>query len=108
MLPPNLVVLAPAVFVAALAAWLAGTAVEAWLTTLLRFSAGLAIALGVIGVVSIVSIMVRDEAGPVDIESLLLRLGGVTFAAPRVLVDDLDQRTNAVQSVTNHLRRLAP
>ena len=86
MLPPNLVVLAPAVFVAALAAWLAGTDVEAWLTTLLRFSAGLAIALGVIGVVSIVSIMVRDEAGPVDIESLLLRLGGVTFAAGLAII----------------------
>lgn len=86
MLPPNLVVLAPAVFVAAVASWLAGSEVEAWLTTLLRVAAGLAITLGVIGVASIVSIMIRDEAGPVDVESLMLRLGGASFAAGLAII----------------------
>ena len=37
MLPSNLVVLAPATFVAAIATWLAGAEREPWLNTLLRF-----------------------------------------------------------------------
>lgn len=81
MLPPNLVALAPAVFVAALASWLAGDRRDPWLTTLLRVSAGLAITFAVIGVVSIVSILARDEAGTFDIEGVFLRLGGLTMAA---------------------------
>ncbi len=64
MLPPNLVVLAPAAFVAAFTTWLAGRDRETWLATLLRTVAGLAITLGVIGVVSIISILARDEPGP--------------------------------------------
>lgn len=86
MLPPNLAVLAPVVAVAAVATWLSGPEPEVWLTTLLRFVAGLAIVFGVIGIVSIVSIMFRDEAGPVDIEAMLLRLGGVMFATGLALV----------------------
>lgn len=81
MLPPNLIVLAPAVFVAALAVWLAGTERDPWLTTLLRVSAGVAITFAAIGVLSIVSILVRDEAGTFDIAGVFLRLGGVAMAA---------------------------
>jgi hypothetical protein len=85
-LPPNLVVLAPAAFVAALATWLAGRPREPWLSALLGGVAGIAITLGVIGVVSIVSIFLRDEAGPSDIEGVLLRLGGVSLAAGLALI----------------------
>ena len=81
VLPPNLVVLAPAAFVAALATWLAGSARDPWLSTLLNVVAAAAITLGVIGVISIVSILVRDEAGPADIEGVFLRLGGISLAA---------------------------
>ena len=81
MLPPNLVALAPAVFVAALAGWLAGSDRDPWLTTLLRLSAALAITFAVIGVVSITSIVLRDEAGAFDIEGMFLRLGGLSLAA---------------------------
>ena len=81
MLPPNLVALAPAVFVAALASWLAGSDRDPWLTTLLRLGAGLAITFAAIGLVSIISIIVRDEAGSFDIEGMFLRLGGLSLAA---------------------------
>ena len=81
MLPPNLVALAPAVFVAALASWLAGSDRDPWLTTLLRLSTALAITFAVIGVVSITSIVLRDEAGSFDIEGMFLRLGGISLAA---------------------------
>ena len=86
MLPPNLVALAPAVFVAALAGWLAGSDRDPWLTTLLRLSAALAITFAVIGVVSITSIVLRDEAGSFDIEGMFLRLGGLTMAAGLALI----------------------
>jgi len=81
MLPPNLVALAPAVFVAALASWLAGSEHDPWLTTLLRLSAAFAITFAVIGVVSITSIVLRDEAGSFDVEGMFLRLGGLSLAA---------------------------
>ncbi len=81
MLPPNLVVLAPAVFVAAIATWLAGPDREAWLSTLLRVGAAIAITMGAIGVVSILSILTRDETGPSDIEGVMLRIGGICLAA---------------------------
>lgn len=86
MLPPNLVALAPAVFVAALAGWLAGSDRDPWLTTLLRLSAALAITFAVIGVVSITSIVLRDEAGSFDIEGMFLRLGGISLAAGLVVI----------------------
>lgn len=81
MLPPNLVVLAPAVLVAATAVWVAGADPDPWITTLLRLVAALAITFGVIGVISIVSIVGRDDAGTFDTDSVLLRIGGVAMAA---------------------------
>ncbi len=86
MLPPNLVVLAPAVFVASVALWLAGTDRDPWLTTLLRLGAALAITFGVIGVISIISILVRDDAGSFETDSLYLRLGGIAMAAALALI----------------------
>ena len=86
MLPPNLTVLAPPVFVSAVAVWFAGHDRDAWLSTLLRVAAALAITSAVIGVVSIVSILLSDEPGPSDIESVMLRLGGVALASGLALV----------------------
>jgi hypothetical protein len=81
MLPPNLVVLAPAAFVAAITTWLAGSDREVWLTTLLRLVAATAIVLAMIGLVSIVSILANDAGGPTDFEGVFLRLGGISMAA---------------------------
>ncbi len=81
VLPPNLVVLAPTVFVTVLAVWLAGRERDPWLTTLLRIAAGLPITLAVIGVVSTISIIVRDDSGPSDVEGIMLRLGGIVMAS---------------------------
>ena len=86
VLPPNLVVLAPAVFVAAVATWLSVDRPEAWLATLLRVAAGLAVVYVAIGGVSIISLMVSDDAGPGDFESVMLRLGGVSLAAGLALL----------------------
>jgi hypothetical protein len=86
MLPPNLVALAPTVLVTAMAVWLAGINRDPWLSTLLRLGAGLAFTFAAIGVVSILSIIVRDEAGSFDIEGVFLRLGGVTMAAGLALI----------------------
>jgi hypothetical protein len=86
MLPPNLVVLAPAAFVAAVTTWLAGRDAEIWLTTLLRLVAGVAITLAAVGVVSILSIVLRDEPGPSDIDGIFLRLGGIALAAGLALI----------------------
>ena len=86
MLPPNQAVLVPAVFVAATATWLAGTDRDAWLTTLLRLSAALAITFAVIGVISIVSILARDDAGAFDTDSVFLRFGGIAMAAGLALI----------------------
>jgi hypothetical protein len=81
VLPPNLVVLAPATFVAATATWLAGAEREPWLKALLQFVAATAIALGVIGLISIVSILANNDGAPTDFEGMFLRLGGVSMAA---------------------------
>jgi hypothetical protein len=86
MLPPNLVVLAPAVFVAALATWLSGPEREVWLTTLLRFAAALGITLGAIGMVSILSILGNDDGGPTDFEGIFLRVGGIAMAAGLAMI----------------------
>ncbi len=86
MLPSNLVVLAPATFVAAIATWLAGAEREPWLTTLLRFVAAIAITLGVIGLASIVTIAGSNDGGPIDVEGLFLRLGGMAMAAGLAMV----------------------
>ena len=86
MLPPNLAVLAPPVLVGAVAVWFAGRDRDSWLSTLLRVSASLAFIYVAIGLVSIVSILASDEPGPSDIESVMLRLGGVALAAGLALV----------------------
>jgi hypothetical protein len=93
MLPPNLVVLAPVVFVAAAAIWLGGSDRDAWLTTLLRLSAAMAITFAVIGVISIVSILARDDAGTFDTDSVFLRLGGIAMAAGLALVCRIADRS---------------
>ncbi len=81
VLPPNLVVIAPMVFVTVVAAWLAGTQRDTWLNTLLRIAAGLPITLAVIGVISMISIIVRENSGPSDAEGIMLRLGGIVMAS---------------------------
>ena len=86
MLPPNQAVLVPVVFVAAAAIWLAGRESDAWLTMLLRLSAALAITYAVIGVISIVSILARDDAGTFDTDSVFLRFGGIAMAAGLTLI----------------------
>jgi hypothetical protein len=86
MLPPNQTVLVPVVFVAAVAIWLAGDDRDAWLTTLLRVSAALAITFAVIGAISIVSILARDDAGTFDTDSVFLRFGGIAMAAGLALL----------------------
>jgi hypothetical protein len=86
MLPPNQAVLVPVVFVAAAAIWLAGDERDTWLTTLLRLSAALAITFAVIGVISIVSILARDDAGTFDTDSVFLRFGGIAMAVGLALV----------------------
>ncbi|HSP29002.1 MAG TPA: hypothetical protein VLN74_10680 [Ilumatobacteraceae bacterium] len=95
MLPPNLVVLAPPVFVAAAVTWLAGTERDPWLSTLLRLCAGLAIVYAVIGIVSISSIMVSNEPGPGDFGSVMIRLGGVTLAAGLAVICRTADRATA-------------
>ena len=86
MLPPNQAVLVPVVFVAAAAIWLAGDDRDAWLTTLLRLSAALAITFVIIGAISIVSILARDDAGTFDTDSVFLRFGGIAMAAGLALI----------------------
>ena len=95
MLPPNLVVLAPAAFIAAIATWLAGNDREVWLTTLLRFVAATAIVLGVIGLVSIVSILANDDGAPTDFEGVFLRLGGMSMAAGLAVICRTADRATA-------------
>jgi hypothetical protein len=94
MLPPNLVVLAPPVFVAAVATWLAGGRRDPWLVALLRLSAALAITYAVIGIVSILSILSLDEPGPGDFGGVMMRLGGVAIAAGLAAVCRTADRLN--------------
>ncbi len=86
MLPPNLAVLVPVVFVAAAATWLAGSHRDPWLATLLRVSAGLAITFAVIGVISIATIVVSDEQGDASDAGVFLRLGGVIMCAGLAMI----------------------
>ena len=95
MLPPNQVVLAPMVFVTVAAVWLAGPDRDVWLTTLLRLSAALAITLVVIGVISIVSILARDDAGTFDTDSVFLRFGGIAMAAGFAVICRTADRLNS-------------
>lgn len=91
MLPPNLIVLAPAVALATVAAWCTRRP-EAWLTALVRLAAGIAVTMFVIGAVSIVSIAAREGDGPSDLDAVFLRLGGMSLAAALVVVCRLADR----------------
>ena len=95
MLPPNQVVLVPAIAVAVAAVWLAGAERDVWLNTLLRLTAALAITYLVIGVISIVSILARDDAGSFDTDSVFLRLGGVAMAAGLTIICRTADRATA-------------
>lgn len=80
MLPPNLVVLFPAAAVAIGTTWLAGSAQRgAWLDTLLRVVAGIAVSMIFIGFAAIIEISTRF--GELDLDSIFLRLGGMSLAA---------------------------
>jgi hypothetical protein len=79
MLPPNIIVLFPAAVMAALATYFAGPVRSAWLDALLRVTAGMAIALIGVGMAAIVEVATRG--GEVDLDSIFLRLGGISIAA---------------------------
>jgi hypothetical protein len=80
MLPPNLVVLFPAAAVAVGTTWLAGSAQRgAWLDTLLRVVAGIAISMIFIGLAAIIEISTR--VGQLELDSIFFRLGGMSLAA---------------------------
>jgi hypothetical protein len=93
MLPPNLVVLAPVVFTASFATWLVAPGRDPWVTTLLRVAALLTVAFGAIGVVSILSIVARDDPGPADADGVMLRLGGVAMAFGLAMICHAADRT---------------
>lgn len=78
MLPPNIVALAPAAGIAAIATYLAGRQRSAWLDALLRIVAGIAIALAGVGMAAIAEVATRD--GELDLDSIFLRLGGISVA----------------------------
>lgn len=79
MLPPNIVVLAPAALIAALATIMAGHDPDPWLSTLLRVVAAAAITLGFIGIPAIIEVAMRP--GSIEIDQVFIRLGGMSFAA---------------------------
>ena len=95
MLPPNLAVFAPAVFVAACTTWLADAERGPWLDGLLRLSASVVIVLVVVGVMSIASILGNDDGGPTDFEGIFLRLGGIAMAAGMVMLCRVADRAAA-------------
>ena len=95
MLPPNLAVLVPVVFVAAGATWLAGADRDPWLTTLLRLGAGLAITFAMIGVVSVATIVASDEPGDANDAGVFLRLGGIAMAAGLAMICRLADRATS-------------
>jgi hypothetical protein len=78
MLPPNVVAIAPAAAVAAVATYLAGRERSAWLDALLRVVAGIAITLAGVGLAAVAEVATRD--GELDLDSIFLRLGGVSIA----------------------------
>ncbi len=78
VLPPNLVALAPAAGVAAIATYLAGRERSVWLDALLRVVAGIALALAGVGLAAIAEVATRQ--GTLDLDSIFLRLGGISIA----------------------------
>ena len=51
-----------------------------------RLITGIAIAMFLIGVVSIISILLRDNTGPSEIDGVFLRIGGMSLAAGIVVL----------------------
>ena len=79
ILPPNLMVLFPAAAVAIGTTWLAGSAQRgAWLDSLLRVVAGIAISMVFIGFAAIIEISTR--IGQLELDSIFFRLGGMSLA----------------------------
>lgn len=80
ILPPNLIVLFPAAAVAIGTTWLAGSAQrDAWLDSLLRVIAGIAISMVFIGLAAIIEVATR--IGQLELDSIFFRLGGMSLAA---------------------------
>ena len=80
ILPPNLIVLFPAAAVAIGTTWLAGSAQrDAWLDSLLRVVAGIAISMVFIGLAAIIEVATRT--GQLELDSIFFRLGGMSLAA---------------------------
>lgn len=77
--PPNIVVLAPVALVVASATILAGREPDPWLSSLLRIVAAIAITLAFLGVPAIAEIVTREGSG-IEMERVLLNLGGMSFA----------------------------
>ena len=80
MFPSNATALAPAAAVAVATTLLAGRDRGPWLVALLRFVAGLALLMILIGAASIVEIATRD-GDDIDLDAVFLRLGGMSLAA---------------------------
>ncbi len=73
-------VLFPAAAVAIGTTWLAGSAQRgAWLNSLLRVIAGIAVSMIFIGFAAIIEISTR--IGQLELDSIFLRLGGMSLAA---------------------------
>ncbi len=84
MLPPNLMVLFPAAAVAIGTTWMAGSTQRgAWLDTLLRVVAGISVSMIFIGFVAIIEISTR--LGQLELDSIFLRIGGMSLAAGMAL-----------------------
>jgi hypothetical protein len=81
MLPPNIVVLVPAVAIATIVAVCGGGRDRAWATALLRVTAGTAAVMFVVGALFLVSLVTRDERGPFELDDGYLRMGGMAMAA---------------------------
>jgi uncharacterized membrane protein len=80
ILPPNLIVLFPAAAVAIGTTWLAGSAQrDAWLDSLLRVVAGIAISMVFIGLAAIIEVATR--IGQLELDSIFFRLGGMSLAS---------------------------
>lgn len=87
MLPPNIVVLAPAVAVAAIVTVAATDRSDRpWAVALLRTCAGVAAVLFVVGALFLVSLTTRDRRGPFEWDDGHLRIGGMAMAAGMFVV----------------------
>lgn len=78
VLPPNIVALAPAATIAAIATYLAGAKRSVWLDALLRSVAAIAFMLAAVGAAAVTEVATR--AGETDLDAVFLRLGGISIA----------------------------